>query len=525
MNFDMSYYMAVFRRRFPYFALVTILLTTAGIVFAMIIPSEYKATATLLVESPQIPEKLAPSTVKTVVNEQLQIIERLLLTRANLLDTANRLDVFADEPNLPAGEVVRRMREQTTFSAETGRNRATFFRVSFRAEDPNLVARVTNEFVTLILEENVRIRTDLAGGTLEFFEEEVDRLGIELDNQSAEILKFKRENINSLPEDRDFLTSRLADLKYGRQEAQKQISLLESQKQNAVALFEITGSTIERNQISPERQALLSAQQELDQALVIYAPSHPRVRLLKARIAQAEARLSHQEAEDEEASDDGDDAALEEAPTTGPRARLNLQLADWDRKIDGYKDSIARIEDEIAETESWLVEIPANSVVLGSLQRDYENTQNEYRVAAGRLATAATGERIEDLSKGQRIIVLEQAITPQRPIKPNRPIIAMGGLGAGVSLGLGLILLLELLNQSIRRPVEITDKLGIAPFAVLPYIRTEAEVRWRRTSLVGVVVAIVIGLPLMVWAIHSFVTPLDFYAERLLNKVGWSLTF
>lgn len=517
MNLDFSYYFAIFLRRLPYFALITAVLTTAGLVVAMILPSEYRATATLVVESSQIPESLAASTVRTQAQEQLQIIERLLLTRENLLDTANRLEVFPNQDQMTAAEIVQQMRAKATFSAETGRNKATFFRVSFQGEDPQMVARVTNEFVTLILDENVRIRTGLAGGTLEFFEDEVERLSTELDAQSAEILKFRGENANALPEDRGILNGRLATLRDRRQTAVQQIELLEAQKNNAVALFEMTGATSSGQASSPEQAAVMQAQRNLDEARAIYSDSHPRIRLLEAQLAQAEARFSR-------AASDGAEEDAAAAGVDSQRAMFDLQIGDLDRQIAGHQAAIEKYDEDIAQLEGWISEIPANSVLLDSLQRDYENTRQQYQQASSRLSAAATGERIELLSKGQRIIVLEQATVPSSPVSPNRPVIAIGGAGAGVALGLGLIVLLELLNQSIRRPVEITDKLGITPFAVLPYIRTESEVRWRRTAAVGIALAILVGIPLLVWAIHSLVVPLDSYLERLLNKVGLSLT-
>ena len=48
----------------------------------------------ILVETPQIPEELAASTVRTPAFEQLQIVQQRLLTRGHMLDIARRLDVL-----------------------------------------------------------------------------------------------------------------------------------------------------------------------------------------------------------------------------------------------------------------------------------------------------------------------------------------------------------------------------------------------------------------------------------------------
>ena len=77
-------------------------------------------------------------------------------------------------------------------------------RVSFEAPTAVLSATVTNEVVTLILQENVEIRTSVAGQTLEFFTEEVARLDQELATRGAEILAFQERNLEALPDSLEF---------------------------------------------------------------------------------------------------------------------------------------------------------------------------------------------------------------------------------------------------------------------------------------------------------------------------------
>lgn len=73
----------------------------------------------------------------------------------------------------------------------------------------------------------------------------------------------------------------------------------------------------------------------------------------------------------------------------------------------------------------------------------------------------------------------------------------MGGLGAG----LGLVFLMEMLNRSIRRPVDLSNRLGIQPFATLPYIRTREEIRWKRGVVGGVLACILAAIPLVLWLV------------------------
>jgi uncharacterized protein involved in exopolysaccharide biosynthesis len=117
-----------------------------------------------------------------------------------------------------------------------------------------------------------------------------------------------------------------------------------------------------------------------------------------------------------------------------------------------------------------------------SLERDYENIRVQYDSAVARLAQASTGERIELTSRGQRITLIEAANVPAEPARPNRKLIAAAGAAAGIGLAVGLFVLLEILNRTVRRPVEISRALGIEPLVTIPYISTRTE-RFRRFGL------------------------------------------
>ncbi|MGR3343758.1 MAG: GumC family protein, partial [Paracoccaceae bacterium] len=163
---------------------------------------------------------------------------------------------------------------------------------------------------------------------------------------------------------------------------------------------------------------------------------------------------------------------------------------------------------------------PAISIMLQSLDRDYLNIQQQYNTAVSRLAKAATGERIELLAKGQRITVLDPAAVPDKPTRPIRAWISIGGTVAGALLGFSLIALMEFLNTAIRRPVDIVSRLGITPIAVVPYIRTPMELVIRRAVFVSVFLLLVIGLPALIFAVHTYYLPLDLIYERIAGKIG-----
>ena len=60
------------------------------------------------------------------------------------------------------------------------------------------------------------------------------------------------------------------------------------------------------------------------------------------------------------------------------------------------------------------------------------------------------------LSKGQRFTLIEAPIERNTPVSPPRLLIASAGIVGGLGAAVGFIVLWEMLNRSIRRPVELT---------------------------------------------------------------------
>jgi hypothetical protein len=197
-----------------------------------------------------------------------------------------------------------------------------------------------------------------------------------------------------------------------------------------------------------------------------------------------------------------------------------LQLAQIDGEIGYLVDQKAQVERELEALRLSLEATPRNAAQLAEMEREHEITRGQYVAAVNNLAQAQTGERIEVLSRGQRITVIEQAVLPVDPESPNRRLIAAASVLGGIAAGFGLVLLLELMNHTIRRPSEIVAKLGITPIATLPYIRTRGEQLIRRSILTGGFLIVAFGISGGLYALHVYYMPMDMLVERAIEKTG-----
>ncbi len=501
----MKYYITIFLRRLPLFMLVAMLISVISFGVAMSLPPAYVSQARFLLESSQIPNALAPPTVDTPAREQMQLFEQRLLNRANLLDIARRLEVFPDLDRMRPDEIVDEMRAQTSINDSITRDGAAILIVSFEATTGQTAASVMNEYLSIIQREDIEQRTGRAGQTLDFFQQEVDRLAAELATLSSRLVEFKTINSDALPEGQGYRLSQQTILQDRMSQTDREIATLTTQRARLIEIFNATGRVegIEGVELSPAQRALEDLREQLSEALVVYAPTNPRIRVLEGRIRQAEEAVAQQ---------------LGTAPQGA--SPLDLQLAEIDARVDALEVQKAETQTKLDEIADAIQRTAANGVALSELERDYSNTQLQYNSAVNSLAQASTGERIELLSRGARVSVLEQPAVPNAPSRPNRILLAGGGTLFGILAGLGLIVLIELLNTAPRRPEAIVKKLGITPLATLPYIQSHRERMRQRGFTIAATLAIMIGVPLAVWSVHTYYQPLDLLAERVGDKLG-----
>ncbi len=375
------------------------------------------------------------------------------MTRANLLDMAQRLNIYDGKALMSPDKIVADMRRRTTIDLPAARAAADFVTVSFAAPTGQLSAQVTNDFVTQILQENVKLRTQTAGQTLDFFKQQVDGLGTLLGQQGAKIMQYKLAHKDALPDSLDFRRQRQATQEERMLTLDRDIASLKDRKSRLTDIYNSTGSVGSTATAAPPQDpTAIQLQQLKDQlasALAVYSPQHPTVVALKARIAALEAVQSKKQASATGTSDktvgtapaSGTASASNSAAAsiTGPEATTNasntaspdvaatafkLQIADIDSQISFDEDQKKLIETELASLKASIDATPGNAIQLDALQRDYDNTQTQYNNAVARLGAAQTGDRIEALSKGQRITVIEQAVVPDQPSSPNRKKIA-----------------------------------------------------------------------------------------------------
>jgi uncharacterized protein involved in exopolysaccharide biosynthesis len=195
-NFDLSYFIGILKRRIRYFAIPFLIIVMLGSAIVEIQRPIYRAEGKILVESPEIPPELVHPTITEVANERVQVIQQRIMARDDLMAVVNKYDLFPRERAWMSGtellDLIRSRMEikPVDLNAQTvarPNNPTIAFTLSFDYEVPNLAMRVANEFLTSILSQDAKTRTNNAAETTKFLEREVRRLEVEHDATVAQL--------------------------------------------------------------------------------------------------------------------------------------------------------------------------------------------------------------------------------------------------------------------------------------------------------------------------------------------------
>jgi uncharacterized protein involved in exopolysaccharide biosynthesis len=257
-NLSLDYFLAIAKRRIFYFLIPFVVAFTLAASIVAIQHPLYQAQGKILVETPAIPADLVRPTVTDTANQRIQVIQQRIMTRDNLLGIVKKFGLFPSQKQwMSASQILDLMKERTELklvdlslpSQLNNLNNLTIaFTLSFEYENPQLAAQVANEFLTLILNEDARNRTNRASETTKFLEQEVKRLqGILASTQMqiTEILLKPVDQIEEVPQ-----------------------------------------------QLKEQRAELTKLKLDLIQKSALYSSAHPEVITLKKRIAALEKMIA-----------------------------------------------------------------------------------------------------------------------------------------------------------------------------------------------------------------------------------------
>lgn len=473
------YWRILFKRRYTILAIVA-LFVGLGLLIAMLTQRQYTATVTVQVdrEAPKIVSTggLEAENAGTYNNEFYQTQYTLLKSRS-LSESVVRELRLADNydflTNYKAGEIdeVRKLPRAIRFQMATGIvnggtviapiRMSSIIDVLYVSPNPAMAATVANMIGEKFIEENLNRRFEATAYARQFLQNRLNTVRAKLEDserkaasyaQAQGLIKISGGNstggradgsISSeqtlASQDLSQLSSQLASARAARVEAEAQFR---SGLGGQTAEASLANSSV--NMLRQQRGELTGQLSKLE---ANFGPDYPVVLALKAQLGELDKQIDREQ------------------------SRVNSSVAS---NVGGkYRQAVAAERALQARVDGLKTD------VLGQQQRTIEYNIIQRDVDTNRALYDSLLQRFKEVGVAggvgtNNISIVDLALVPGAPSKPNLRLNLMMGLLLGLVVGIVVAIILEQLAEAAVLPADFQRKLGVPLLGATPKLEVSA---------------------------------------------------
>ncbi|SDF30206.1 GumC family protein [Terriglobus roseus] len=451
--------LSAIRYRYRLIIFVAVVVLAAGLTYVMSMPDVYQSSTQILVNPQRVSDKYVNSIATMDASERLNTLSQQILSSSRLETIMDELHLFSNlRDKVSRDELIARMRKNIGIELKHNSEGLSAFTLSYTGDSAQEVATVANRLAASFISWNLHDREQEAKATTTFLANELTTTKSQLDDLEEQLRSYKMKHLGELPDQLDANMQTLSRLQVELQantEAQSRLdhealltsSLPDTSSQRTAA--PVTSSSM-RQKLTADRYA---AQTDLAELHKHYTDSFPDVGRKEAEIRALDAQIAALPADSTPAAS----ATADSATSTNPR----LQLIHRDRNR--LQDEQRKIQSSIGRYQSRIDSAPVHEQEISQLLRDYGTARDHYRSLLEKTYSAQMAAQLEQEQQSGNFTMLDQARVPDAPIGPKRVPLFLGAFFFAIAAGIGVALLAETLDNTVKSENELRDCLPEIP--------------------------------------------------------------
>ena len=443
------------RRRWLMVLVAVVVTPAVAIAVNKAMPNRYKASARVLIqESKAINPILNDKMVDWNVKNRIQVLQELIRGNAILEKVLRQRGQITDKDTSQAIEakVAVFRKEVEVFGVAN-----TMAQLTVTQGSPDATYETLKILVSTFINEMLRPQKESITESAEFLRVQIERLRGELAVDEQVLASYKAENATTLPE--VFHQNLDMTLQLRKALAEAETDLQASLRRKKMMEARLSSQTPSSRQVEVK---LLEAKARLRDLRGAYTDEHPVVETQRDVIrkleqehatlapAAAEVDLNHLEAL---ASSRGGDQRGSPG-LSGKGDLLSSDILNYKAvlsEIEGARGKLAAVRSRLAVSDGQLRDFARNEQNLTHMIRDLDAKSKVYRDLLVKYEDALVTRELALYDEKGQVWVVEPPTRPSHSTKPATAIVAIGGLFAGIVLGIVLAAAAQLLSGVVRR--------------------------------------------------------------------------
>ena len=320
--------------------------------------------------------------------------------------------------------------------------------VAFEARDPRLAADCVNELAAAFIDLNINMKYAATEQATTFLSEQIKGLQTEIEQKERQLQGFEAEaNIVALSDNETTVIDRLSQLNKALTEAQIERSRKEAAWNGLKNISpDYVPEAINNPLIQRLREDYVRLKREFQKMEERFQPDYPELQRTKVEMESARKSL-------EDETQNLVKGAFSEYQTALNKERL------LEAEFNGQKTEAFKMNSSAVLYNGLKVEIQNKKTLLDSLLRRESETGVEARLKGLRTSN---------------IRVVDRARVPVRPSSPNKKRNLVLALLLGLGGGVGLALLFDFLDNSVKTSEDVERYAGLPTLGVVPKFSLES---------------------------------------------------
>lgn len=317
--------------------------------------------------------------------------------------------------------------------------------LGYRSTNPRFAANVVNTVAEQYIVDQLEAKLEATRSATEWLSSRVDELRARVQTAEEEVEAARAELVESSGQGLEVLRSQLnarsqdlAQLRNAISEAEARQDRIEealSEERDFGTVAEFRGSGVIQGYRSTETE-LLSRQATLEESV---GPDHPARQRLRARLEEVRGNIR-------------DEAR-----------RIAVSFQD---ELEALREREQAVLAEMRDLESRILEQSKAQLEVRQLEREAQASRSLYETFLSRLKETNAQQDLQ--TADARILSPAEVPTMPQSTSEKRTVV-LAGMG-GLMLGIGLLFLLEHLNNTFRGRDELEQKTGLRVLATLPLV-------------------------------------------------------
>jgi polysaccharide biosynthesis transport protein len=311
--------------------------------------------------------------------------------------------------------------------------------VSFESTDPQLAARTVNAHITVYIEQNFRSKYEATTRASAWLTDQLTELKIKVQKSEDARIAYERQNqIWTLDDKQNITSQRLSDIN-------KQLTDAQSERMKKESLYQFAKSgnldAVPQVQSNAALADLMRKRSDTSaqytESLGQYGPNFPKVLRLQAQ--------------------------LKEFDQTIEKEKKNiLDVLESDYKESRQREAL--LTEALDQQKADTNQMAGKLVEYNILKREAEANKTLYEGLMTKLKETAISQGL----KSSNIRVVDAAMIPSTPSRPRKARNIMLAFLIGLVGGIGLALMREYLDNTVKTPDDIERLARLPSLAVVP---------------------------------------------------------